>query len=145
MKAKLLEEYMDIPAGTIVEVREDTSAKYGCDEFYDIVLPYGVVGIYKWRVELLPLSPIEEKKKQIQEAQNLLDNLNKELEELKTPKVGDKYNHTFGCKYILAEVNGQYAFICYDGTENGQSYTKKLHNTIDEAFSGHHQYFKKIS
>jgi len=143
MKAKLLEEYQNIPAGTIVEVH-DCSKKYGCSEFYDLATPNGLVGMYKWRVELLPLSPIEEKENAIQEAQNLLDNLNKELQELKAPKVGDKYHHTYGGKYILVEINGQYTFICYDGEENGKSYTKELHDTIDEAFYHHHQYFTKI-
>lgn len=143
MKAKLLEEYYNMPAGTICEIIKDTREKYECDEFYDIETPIGLVGIYKWRVELLPLSPIEDKKSQIQEARKALELLEKELADLTAPKVGNKYE-TCNSKYILAEINGQYTFICYDGEENGESYSKELHNTIDEAFCKHHSFFTKI-
>ena len=147
MKAKLLEKYRNIPSGTICEVHEPK--KDSEKEFYDLVTPDGLIGAYKWRFEVLPEDPIEEKKKQIQEAQKTLEAqkqnllvLEKELADLTAPKVGSKYE-TCNCKYVLAQINAGFVLICYEGYHIGKSYIDPV-KTIKEAFCSHEEYFIKL-
>lgn len=150
MKAKLLRNYQDMPAGTICEIIEDTHEKHGCDEFYDIVTPEGTIGVYKWRMELLPLSPIEEKERQISDARNTLEKLEKELADLKVPypKVGDKYEHKGGSKWIASKMDNKFALICYE-TNNihqldlGRDYL--VSKEIEGIFGGRENYFTLLS
>jgi len=70
------------------------------------------------------ISPIEEKKSQIQEARSTIKELEKqissiekELADLSAPKVGDKYEHEAGNKYLVVKMNGLFSLICYYGKE----------------------------
>lgn len=99
----------------------------------------------------LPEDPIEEKEKEIeaarkilQEAENKVSILEKQLAALKAPKVGDKYEHHRGSKFIVTNIQGQYSLVCYEGDDAGMIYGS-LVEKINDVFAGFNHKFTKIS
>ena len=130
MKAKLNSDYHGFSKGSIVEVHDDGNSD---PKFYDLETPEGTVGIYKWRVDLIK-DPIEEKKKEIQDAKTKVTTLEKELAEMTAPKVGQRYLNVTGNKYVVTKSNNMFALVCYDGNVRGFIYGSQFHEKAEDIF-----------
>ena len=91
------------------------------------------------------LFPEEEIMAEIKETEARLSVLREELANLQKPKVGRKYLHESGDKYILVEVNGEFVLACFDGSFSylGGTYGNPTKN-IKEVFRGLEDLFSLI-
>jgi hypothetical protein len=141
MKAKLNTDYHGFAKGFIVEVHECSDS-----EFYDLETPEGLVGIFKWRVDLIK-DPIEEKKKEISDARIKLEVLEKELAEMTAPKQGQKYKHKDGAIYLLSLTSQGYCLVCIESKfpeQVGGVYSYCEGKYPENAFQGFRENFTLI-
>ena len=96
---------------------------------------------YKFRFEE-PLTDLQEKEEELEQAKQKVAQLQKEIEELKAPKVGQRYSHRTGDKYVVAKLEGSFSLVCYEGLEAGTIYgTAK---SVEKVFFGNDCCFKLI-
>lgn len=136
MKAKFLEKgWLTMTEGKIYDVKPD----HDDADMYLVTDDEGSETCFlKTRFKLF--STLEEKSAEIQETEARLAVLKEELADLQTPKVGQKYLHASGDKYILTQIEGKFCLICYsveDGNEDyiGRGYSC-LEGKANDAFLG---------
>lgn len=98
------------------------------------------IGVFKSRFKVV--SSIEQKTAEITELKEKLDKAEKELAELTAPKVGTKYLHRVGGKYVLADLKGKFGLVCFEGREVGTVYS--LQDSPKSAFCGNDHAFTPI-
>ena len=98
-----------------------------------------------WRFE--EVSPIEAKKKEISDARNSLEKLEKELAEMTAPKQGQKYKHKDGAIYLLSLASQGYCLVCIESEfpeQVGGVYSYCEGKYPENAFQGFRENFTLI-
>lgn len=141
MKAKFLEDgWAGMTGGKIYKVEQNRTD----GALFYVTNDRGHVDQFlKCRFRVID-SDVEEKTSEIKETEARLAVLKKELADLKSPKVGQKYLHKLSqSKYILAEGDERFALVCYDGEDSGTIY--HLAEDISSVFYGNEDCFKLIT
>ncbi len=96
-----------------------------------------LVGHYNARADRFePLNPIEEKKKEIQDAKTKVTTLEKELAEMTLPKKGQRYLNKSGNKYVVCHIGSVFALVSYEGHNKGHVYGSEFSKKEEDIFFG---------
>lgn len=96
--------------------------------------------------EVVEESDLEAKLKKAKELVTYLEARIQEKEDANKPKLGQRYKHTEGCTYMVAEVNKKFILVCIESDCGwvGGAYTEEAYDNIEDVFGGCEHYFTLI-
>ena len=96
--------------------------------------------------EVVEESDLEAKLKKAKELVACLEARIHEIEDANKPKLGQRYKHTEGCTYMVAEVNKKFILVCIESDCGwvGGAYTEEAYDNIEDVFGTCEYYFTLI-